>query len=52
MQIRLLDQDHLQFGPVTVALAHNHLLALICRLATHDGGDAEPRRPPPRISCH
>jgi len=53
MQIKLVDQDHLQFGPVTVALANHRILSLICRLAGHDGGEAKPHRPaPPRVSCH
>jgi hypothetical protein len=53
MQIRLLDHDHLQFGPVTVDLAHNYLLALLCRLISPGEEAAQPQRPPfTRTSCH
>jgi hypothetical protein len=53
MQIRLLDQEHLQFGPVTVDLARNYVLALVCRLFSPGEESAQPqRRPFTRTSCH
>jgi hypothetical protein len=53
MQIRLLDHDHLQFGPVTVDLANQHILSLFCRLFAADhAADPGRHRPPPRFSCH
>jgi hypothetical protein len=52
MQIRFVDQDHLQFGPVTVALANQRILSLICSLFKPEPEAGGPRRPPPRISCH
>jgi hypothetical protein len=40
MHIRI-DERHLQFGPVTVDLSRQHLLALICRLAAPHQRPAE-----------
>jgi hypothetical protein len=54
MQIRLVDQDHLQIGPVTVALANQRILSLICSLFAREQetSTSGTRRPPPNISCH
>ena len=53
MQIKLVDQDHLQFGPVTIALANQRILSLVCSLFAHeqDAGAIGRRRSPPPTSC-
>jgi hypothetical protein len=51
MQIKLLDQDHLEFGPVTVDLARNHILALPWRQFARDPSGERPASRP-RTTFH